>query len=86
MGGVFAANMTGNTVLAGIALAERRYPDAGRHLAPLVAIIATPELKAQLAQLGAEPVGSSSAAFAAFMRAEHERWGRIIRERGIKPE
>ena len=52
----------------------------------LVAIIATPELKAQLAQLGAEPVGSSSAAFAAFMRAEHERWGRIIRERGIKPE
>ncbi len=37
MGGVFAANMTGNTVLAGIALAEGRYPDAGRHLAPLVA-------------------------------------------------
>ena len=36
-GGVFAANMTGNTVLAGIALAESRYPDAGRHLAPLVA-------------------------------------------------
>jgi uncharacterized membrane protein YoaK (UPF0700 family) len=37
MGGVFAANMTGNTVLAGIALSEARYPDAGRHLAPLVA-------------------------------------------------
>jgi uncharacterized membrane protein YoaK (UPF0700 family) len=37
MGGVFAANMTGNTVLAGIALAEGRYPDAGRHLSPLVA-------------------------------------------------
>ena len=26
MGGVFAANMTGNTVLAGIAAAEGRYP------------------------------------------------------------
>jgi len=37
MGGVFAANMTGNTVLAGIALAQGRYLDAGRHLAPLVA-------------------------------------------------
>lgn len=37
MGGVFAANMTGNTVLAGIALSEGRYPDAGRHLTPLVA-------------------------------------------------
>jgi len=37
MGGVFAANMTGNTVLAGIAGAEGRYVDSARHLAPLVA-------------------------------------------------
>ncbi len=29
MGGVFAANMTGNTVLAGIAAAERNHTDAG---------------------------------------------------------
>lgn len=36
MGGVFAANMTGNTVLAGIAAAGGRYLDAGNHLAPLV--------------------------------------------------
>lgn len=36
MGGVFAANMTGNTVLAGIAIAEHRYADAARHLSPLV--------------------------------------------------
>lgn len=37
MGGVFAANMTGNTVLAGIAAAGGRYPNALDHLAPLVA-------------------------------------------------
>ena len=37
MGGVFAANMTGNTVLAGIAIAQGYYHDAFRHLAPLVA-------------------------------------------------
>jgi len=37
MGGVFAANMTGNTVLAGIAAAEGHYANAGRHLAPLAA-------------------------------------------------
>ena len=36
LGGVFAANMTGNTVLAGIAGAEGRYVDAGKHLSPLV--------------------------------------------------
>jgi uncharacterized membrane protein YoaK (UPF0700 family) len=37
MGGVFAANMTGNTVLAGIAAAQRNYTDAWHHLAPLLA-------------------------------------------------
>jgi uncharacterized membrane protein YoaK (UPF0700 family) len=37
MGSVFAANMTGNTVLAGIALAQGGWLDAWRHLAPLVA-------------------------------------------------
>lgn len=52
----------------------------------LVAIIATPEFTAQLAPLGAEPVGSAPAPFAAFLRTEHERWGAIIRERGIKSE
>lgn len=36
MGGVFAANMTGNTVLAGIAGAHGRYTDAFNHLSPLV--------------------------------------------------
>jgi uncharacterized membrane protein YoaK (UPF0700 family) len=35
MGGVFAANMTGNTVLAGIALADGHTGTAGRLLAPL---------------------------------------------------
>jgi uncharacterized membrane protein YoaK (UPF0700 family) len=40
MGGVFAANMTGNTVLAGIATAEGRYAMAGQWLAPLVTFFA----------------------------------------------
>jgi uncharacterized membrane protein YoaK (UPF0700 family) len=55
MGGVFAANMTGNTVLAGIALAERRYPDAGRHLAPLVAFFIGAMLARLLLRLWAKP-------------------------------
>jgi uncharacterized membrane protein YoaK (UPF0700 family) len=37
MGGVFAANMTGNTVLAGIAAAQRNHTEAWHHLAPLLA-------------------------------------------------
>ena len=56
MGGVFAANMTGNTVLAGIALAEGRYPDAGRHLAPLVAFFIGAMLARLLLRLWARPM------------------------------
>jgi uncharacterized membrane protein YoaK (UPF0700 family) len=37
MGGVFAANMTGNTVLAGIAAAQQDYQGTWHHLAPLAA-------------------------------------------------
>lgn len=56
MGGVFAANMTGNTVLAGIALAERRYADAGRHLAPLVAFFIGAMLARLLLRLWHRPM------------------------------
>ena len=47
MGGVFTANMTGNTVLAGIAAATHNYLQTWQHLAPLVAFF----LGAMLARL-----------------------------------
>ena len=37
-------------------------------------------------ELGAEPVGNTPPTFAAFCKAESARWGKIIKERGIKPE
>jgi uncharacterized membrane protein YoaK (UPF0700 family) len=37
MGGVFAANMTGNTVLAGIAVSRGAHVDAWHHFTPLLA-------------------------------------------------
>jgi uncharacterized membrane protein YoaK (UPF0700 family) len=54
MGGVFAANMTGNTVLAGIALSEGRYP--GRHLTPLVAFFIGAMLARLLLRLWNRPM------------------------------
>jgi uncharacterized membrane protein YoaK (UPF0700 family) len=55
MGGVFAANMTGNTVLAGIAAAQRNYTDAWRHLAPLLAFFAGALLSRLLLRLSHKP-------------------------------
>src|SRR6267143_2133739 len=45
-----------------------------------------PEVRERLAALGAEPVGSTPDEFGAFLRAEMTRWGRIIREKGIRSE
>lgn len=55
MGGVFAANMTGNTVLAGIAAARRDWADAWHHLAPLLAFFAGALLSRLLLRLGRSP-------------------------------
>jgi len=52
MGGVFAANMTGNTVLAGIAAAEGFYDLAAQRLAPLITFF----LGAMLARLLHRPM------------------------------
>jgi tripartite-type tricarboxylate transporter receptor subunit TctC len=45
-----------------------------------------PVVRARLASLGAEPVGSTPEEFGAFVRAEHARWGKVIREKGIRSE
>jgi uncharacterized membrane protein YoaK (UPF0700 family) len=55
MGGVFAANMTGNTVLAGIAAGHRHYDDAIRHLAPLAAFFVGAMLARLLLRLWHRP-------------------------------
>ncbi len=49
-------------------------------------LLRTPEVKDQLAALGAEPGGNTAAEFTAFTRAESARWGKIIKDLGIKPE
>jgi len=52
----------------------------------LAEILRSAELREQFAKLGAEAVGNSSVAFATFVKEESMRWGKIIRDRGIKPE
>ena len=71
--GVFVATGTARTIVERLAC-------------EVAAMVAEPEMSAQLQNLGAEPVGSTPPAYGAFYRSEAERWGRIITERGIKPE
>ncbi len=46
----------------------------------------TPESRAFLAEQGAEGGSRSPEEFAAFIRAEHAKWGKVVREAGIKAE
>jgi tripartite-type tricarboxylate transporter receptor subunit TctC len=52
----------------------------------LVASVDAHELHKALLAQGAEPVGSSPAQLAAFMRDEAEKWGRVIRASGARAD
>ena len=43
-------------------------------------------LRAQLLALGIEPLSSTPEAFAAHLKSETEKWARVIKAAGIKPE
>jgi len=47
-------------------------------------VLAMPELRERLAAIGLEPVGSTPAEFAAIVRNDYEKWGKVIRDANIK--
>ena len=59
---------------------------AGRLYDEVAKALRSASVKEQMAALGAEPGGNTPAEFTAFVRAESARWGRIIQDKGIKPE
>jgi tripartite-type tricarboxylate transporter receptor subunit TctC len=67
-------------------LAPRKTPAAviGKLNAAVDAALADPPTREKLIQSGATPVGGSPEAFGAFMKSEYEKWGRVVKERGIK--
>jgi len=52
--------------------------------ADIAAAIKDPGVRKRLADLSAEPVGGTPAATAAFMRAEVERWNKVIKVANVK--
>jgi tripartite-type tricarboxylate transporter receptor subunit TctC len=49
-------------------------------------VIDDPKARERLAEVGAEPLGGPSRAFAERVRADYAYWGQVIRESGIKME
>src|SRR5260221_12047977 len=58
----------------------------GRPNAALTAALSDPEVRGKLAQAGVTPSPSGPEEFGRYLREESARWGRLIREKGIKGE
>jgi len=50
----------------------------------IAAVVRTPEVSARLAELGAEPVGSTPEEFTAYNRSEAAKWAKIVKDSGAK--
>jgi tripartite-type tricarboxylate transporter receptor subunit TctC len=50
------------------------------------AAIADPTMKARFAAVGGEPLPGSPEAFGQLISEETEKWGKVVRAAGIKPE
>ena len=61
------------------AIIERMHKEA-------VAVLNLSETRRQLEDVGLDPAPSNPEAFRAYIRAEHAKWGKLIREAGIRVE
>jgi tripartite-type tricarboxylate transporter receptor subunit TctC len=50
------------------------------------AILSEPETRAHFADLGSEPMIMTPAEFGTFVAAEAQKWGKVVKSAGIKPE
>lgn len=61
-------------------------PILDRMHADLTKAVASPEVKERFAQLGVEPVSSSPEQFRQFIVSEMARWGKVVKDAGIRAE
>jgi tripartite-type tricarboxylate transporter receptor subunit TctC len=57
-------------------------PVVARLNAALTKVLAQSDVKARMAQQGAEPVSDTPQQFAAFIRKETAKWGQVVKESG----
>ena len=49
-------------------------------------VLADPRVKARFAELGGAPMPMAPAAFGALVAAETEKWAKVVKFAGIRPE
>lgn len=61
-------------------------PILDRIEADTVRALRDPEMRARILKMGGEPAGTSRAEFAAFLKSESVKWGRLVKASGAKAE
>jgi tripartite-type tricarboxylate transporter receptor subunit TctC len=49
-------------------------------------ILAMPDVREKFAAQGVEPIGSTPEQFRDHIRAQMDKWGKVVRDAGVKPE
>ena len=49
-------------------------------------ILAMPDVRQKFAEQGVEPVGGTAGEFADYIKAQIEKWAKVVKDAGIKPE
>jgi tripartite-type tricarboxylate transporter receptor subunit TctC len=80
------AGVVGDNWAGVLAPAGTPAPVIAKLNAALVAALNEPELRARLRNAGTTPAPSTPEAFEQYLREEIARWGKVIREKGIKGE
>lgn len=53
---------------------------------PTAHVLKTAKMRERITKAGAEPSGMSIAEFAAFLKSESAKWGKLVRDSGAKAE
>jgi tripartite-type tricarboxylate transporter receptor subunit TctC len=80
------AGFTGSTYAGILAPAGTPVAIVNRMSAEIAAIVRMPEVVKSFDEMGIIPVGDKPEEFGAFIDAEIAKWGKVIREAGIKAE
>jgi tripartite-type tricarboxylate transporter receptor subunit TctC len=48
--------------------------------------LALPDIQAKFAQMGFDPAGGSAADFAQAIQRDAQKWSKVIKDAGVKPE
>jgi tripartite-type tricarboxylate transporter receptor subunit TctC len=54
--------------------------------ADVIKVLQLPEMAKRMAEFGLTPIGNSPEEFEAIIRSEIDRWGKVVKAAGIKPE